>query len=53
MVGKMINNNLFDCCLTENLNLIEIRGKVACNRAYAIDDLFDNCLIGENICQIK
>ena len=45
----MINKNLFDCCLTENLNLIEIRDKVAYNWAYAIDDLFDDCLIGENI----
>ncbi len=49
MVGKMINKNLFDCCLIENLNLIEFRDKVAGNRAYAIDNLFDNCLIGEKL----
>jgi len=45
----MINKNLFDCCLIENLNLIEIRDKVACSRAYEIDNLFDDCLIGTNI----
>ena len=45
----MINKNLFDCCLIENLSLIEFRDKVACSWAYAIDNLFDSCLIGEKL----
>ena len=48
MVGKMINNNLFDCCLIGNLNSIENGVVMSYNWAYAVNNLFDYCLIGDS-----
>ena len=43
----MIHQNLFDCCLIDNLSLIKIKDEESCNWAYSIDNLFDTCLIRE------
>ncbi len=49
MVGKMINDNLFDRCLIGNLKLVENRVKTLCSWAYSANNLFDDCLIRDNI----
>jgi len=45
-------NSLFDCCLIENLNLLENKYKMPTITVFRLKNLFDCCLINARI-QLK